>query len=179
MRSLSEPMKERIMLVMKDFNRPVTVKEIADKMGESPAKVHYHVKKLEEYKVLVLDHTESVKGITAKYYAFTSDSISFKLDDKDDKNASQILSQLSKQSSFYFDEAKADFLSALLPQNQPSDNNDQLDLCISRSTTYCIEPAKVEELNDRLKAVLNEFRSDSPDAQKYKIFYSIVQQKHI
>lgn len=40
----SDPYRIQIMNMFNRQGRPSTVKEIADQMGEVPAKVHYHVK---------------------------------------------------------------------------------------------------------------------------------------
>ncbi len=42
-------------------------------MGEVPAKVHYHVKKLESAGILKLQHTKEINGIVAKFYQPTVD----------------------------------------------------------------------------------------------------------
>ena len=45
------------MMIMKQYyklGKPATVKQIADEMNEVPAKVHYHVKKLESVGILKL-----------------------------------------------------------------------------------------------------------------------------
>lgn len=54
------------------LNKPSTVKQIADEMGDVPAKVHYHVKKLEMAGILRLNHTKEINGIIAKYYEPTA-----------------------------------------------------------------------------------------------------------
>lgn len=55
------------------MKKPATVKQIADKLGEVPANIHYHVKKLEKSNIVSLDHTEEIRGIIAKYYKPTAE----------------------------------------------------------------------------------------------------------
>ncbi len=69
----SDPYRMRIINAYIKAGEPMTVKGVADLMGEVPAKVHYHVKKLISIDILKLDHTEVINGITAKYYALTTD----------------------------------------------------------------------------------------------------------
>ncbi|WP_145408771.1 ArsR/SmtB family transcription factor [Paenibacillus xylanexedens] len=64
----SDPYRIQIMNTFRKQGRPSTVKEIADLMGEVPAKVHYHVKKLEKIGLLTLVSTREINGIIAKYY---------------------------------------------------------------------------------------------------------------
>jgi DNA-binding transcriptional regulator GbsR (MarR family) len=74
----SDPYRLRIISTYKENNQPLTAKGVADLMGEVPAKVHYHVKKLLSINILELDHIEIIKGIQAKYYKLTTDN--FKID---------------------------------------------------------------------------------------------------
>lgn len=71
-KSFSDPYR---IIIMKHFfrlKRPATVKQIADEMGDVPAKVHYHVKKLVASGLLKLNHTKEINGILAKYYEPTA-----------------------------------------------------------------------------------------------------------
>ncbi len=67
-KSFSDPYRIIILKHYFRLKRPCTVKQIADEMGEVPAKVHYHVKKLEASGILCLNHTKEINGILAKYY---------------------------------------------------------------------------------------------------------------
>lgn len=62
------PYRVRILMKYYDLDRPMTVKQVATELGESPAKVHYHVKKLVNGDLLELIKTELINGITAKFY---------------------------------------------------------------------------------------------------------------
>lgn len=71
-KAYSDPFKMIILKTYFKLGRPATVKQIADDMGEVPAKVHYHVKKLVEAEILKLDHTKEINGILAKFYLPTA-----------------------------------------------------------------------------------------------------------
>ncbi|AWB43395.1 transcriptional regulator [Paenibacillus sp. CAA11] len=64
----SDPYRLKIFNNFHLIGRPATVKEVADTMGEVPAKVYYHVKKLESIGLLKVVETREIKGIIAKYY---------------------------------------------------------------------------------------------------------------
>lgn len=72
----SDPYRLRIISTYQEQKKPLTVKAVADLMGEVPAKVHYHVKKLLAIDILELDHVEVIKGIQAKYYILKTDCFS-------------------------------------------------------------------------------------------------------
>jgi Predicted transcriptional regulators len=69
---LSDPFRYKILNCFYKVGVPSTVKQIADNLGEVPAKVHYHVKKMEKTGILILTHTKEVNGIVAKYYEPTA-----------------------------------------------------------------------------------------------------------
>lgn len=72
----SDPYRMKIINAYIKAGQALTVKGVADLMGEVPAKVHYHVKKLLSIDILVLDHTQVINGITAKYYRLTTENFS-------------------------------------------------------------------------------------------------------
>lgn len=72
-KAFSVPYRIQILNIFESLGRPATVKEIADIMKEVPAKVHYHVKVLEKFDILRLDHTKEINGIIAKYYEPTAE----------------------------------------------------------------------------------------------------------
>lgn len=83
----SDPYRMRIINAYIKAGEPMTVKGVADLMGEVPAKVHYHVKKLISIDILALDHTKLINGITAKYYRLTTDSFRVAYQNTSDQKA--------------------------------------------------------------------------------------------
>ena len=67
----------RIIAVFRLSKEPLTVKQVADIMGEVPAKVHYHVQKLLSIDYLELVKTEVIRGIIAKYYTCPYDLVDY------------------------------------------------------------------------------------------------------
>ncbi len=66
-RAFQDPYRQQIIKVYERSNKPMTAKQVADMLGEPPSKVHYHVKVLEKFSFLSLDHTETINGIVARY----------------------------------------------------------------------------------------------------------------
>jgi DNA-binding Lrp family transcriptional regulator len=88
----SDPYRIQIMNMFHRQGRPSTVKEIADLMGEVPAKVHYHVKKLEKIGLLSIVSTREINGIIAKYYEPFAGEIHLR--HKDEENGNSPLKQV-------------------------------------------------------------------------------------
>lgn len=74
-KTFSDPFRLKVLLSFGDGNEPLTVKQIADKLEEVPAKVHYHVKELERIGVLEIIETREKSGILEKYYLPTAQNI--------------------------------------------------------------------------------------------------------
>lgn len=64
----SDPYRLQILNVLNKMDRAATVKEVADRIGDVPAKVHYHMKKLERIGLVKIVSTKEINGIIAKYY---------------------------------------------------------------------------------------------------------------
>lgn len=77
-KTFSDPFRIKILISYGDANEPTTVKQIAVKLGELPAKVHYHVKELERIGVLEIVETREKSGILEKYYLPTAEN--FRID---------------------------------------------------------------------------------------------------
>lgn len=72
-----DPYRKKILGTFIRSKEPLTVKQVADKLGDQPAKVHYHVQKFIKAGVLELAKTENINGIIAKYYHSPYNAIMF------------------------------------------------------------------------------------------------------
>lgn len=67
----TDPFRMKVLFTFDE--EPLTVKQIADKLGEIPSKVHYHVKELERIGVLEIVDKKEKSGIIEKYYFPTAE----------------------------------------------------------------------------------------------------------
>lgn len=109
----SVPYRIKILDCMYSFKAPATVKNIADKMGETPAKIHYHIKKMEQVGIVKLVYTESINGIIAKFYEPAAEQFDIEHTEGMDKEKYKILNQAQRAISFLYDESKKSFLKEL------------------------------------------------------------------
>lgn len=68
----TDPFRMKILFALDED--PMTVKQLADMLGEIPSKVHYHVKELERIGVLEIVDKKEKSGIIEKYYYPTAES---------------------------------------------------------------------------------------------------------
>jgi hypothetical protein len=106
----ADPYRMRIIDVFKEAKEPLTVKAVADVLGEVPAKVHYHVMKLLSIDILILDHVEVIHGINAKYYKLVNKSFKFELDKHNDLIKDFQLSNIKQIVFNKLDSFKQDFI---------------------------------------------------------------------
>jgi len=67
----TDPFRMKILFALDE--EPLTVKQLADRLGEVPSKVHYHVKELERIGVLEIVDRKEKAGIVEKYYYPTAE----------------------------------------------------------------------------------------------------------
>ncbi len=84
-RIINDPYRQEILKTLDFAGKPLTAKEIAVIMGESPSKVNYHVGILAKHDFIKLDHTKTINGIIAKYYKMPTVSYSIQLEGKNSK----------------------------------------------------------------------------------------------
>ncbi|MFZ7102262.1 MAG: ArsR/SmtB family transcription factor [Peptococcaceae bacterium] len=65
-KSVADPLRVKVLQIL--IERQATVKQVADILGQSSAKMHYHVKELEKQKLIKLVATIEKGGILEKYY---------------------------------------------------------------------------------------------------------------
>lgn len=69
----SNPFRMKILSLYDMDYISLTVKQMSDRLGEVPSKVHYHVKELERIGVMKIVETKEKSGIIEKYYLPTAE----------------------------------------------------------------------------------------------------------
>lgn len=174
-KALSDPYRLKILNCFYEVKEPLTVKQIADRLGEVPANIHYHVKKLLQYGIVVLHHTEVVKGIIAKYYTPTAESFEIECEKEVDQAAKTLmLSETQRMIASIYDESKAVFLKQF-------NDNILLEKVDKRKGNICSEEIFLEEkdaievfkyINDFIKCHKNS--DDLAGKKKYQCFFSLI-----
>lgn len=166
---MSNPIRIRVIKSYHKYGKPATVKQIAGFMGEVPANIHYHVKKLLEINVLELHHTESVNGIIAKYYLPTAKYIEIedlpKLDSKEYTDEKEVLI------SNMFDDIKTEFIKAL--KNKTDDRE-----CILTSSVINLTEEEYNDITTYIKDVIDRSKNnDNTDKEPYLFLNGLIQSK--
>ena len=76
LRIYSLPLRQKILREMQLLGRPVTAKEIADRLIITPSSAQHHLKQLMSIGLLEPDHMEVIRGIQAHYLRLTPVTVS-------------------------------------------------------------------------------------------------------
>lgn len=164
---ISNPIRMKVLKNYYTYGAPATVKQMAVHMGEVPANIHYHVKKLLEIKVLELDHTESVNGIIAKFYVPTAKTI--KIDDEDSDHINGIIDEKELILKNLFDQAKGEFVENMSSGDKHSEAGTVVYTQVDLSETELEEVLGfIKEISER------KGRGGEDDFKKYLFFSGIV-----
>ncbi|MBR2566779.1 MAG: helix-turn-helix transcriptional regulator [Paenibacillus sp.] len=167
----SDPYRIQIMNMFNRQGRPSTVKEIADLMGEVPAKVHYHVKKLEKIGLLSMVSTREINGIIAKYYEPFTGEIHLRHKDEDDENSplKQVFrSETLKLLNEMFEQSRQRFMNH-------AEHEDQDKRFISDMTLYATAE-EVEMLYQNIMDICKPYVTKDekkPDQQVFQLFTAL------
>lgn len=154
LRVLSDPLRMRLIAAL--YERPLTVKQVADELEMTPTKLYYHVSELERIGLVKVIETRIKSGIIEKYYQTVFDQI----------KVHRSLLHVAKQSmtpNAYGEllaslmEATADDLRLAAAQGvvKPQTGKTQKTNVISRSI-LALEPAKANRLMQKFAKMVGE-----------------------
>lgn len=164
-RIYSDPYRLQILDTFKQLNHPATMKEVADTMGEVPAKVYYHAKKLESIGLLQLADTKVINGITAKYYVPFDGPIQIKKSHFDESLKPVALTETEKLLSHLYDESKKRFLKT----SRKESSSGQL----TNNILY-LTPQEAEEFHAWIMAFCDKHEKKiSDESHRYELFLTL------
>lgn len=169
----TDPYRMKIIDTFLETDDPLTVKMVADIMGEVPAKVHYHVQKLLSINIVKLDHIEIINGINAKYYhlvnrifqvEFSKSQPKKKLQQQIDKVTDYINNVLN---TFKDDvEARSDFM-----KHDPEEK--YYEGAIAQKAVY-LSKDEYTEVYEELQAVLDKYTKKAPGKKRYSSLAALI-----
>lgn len=160
----SDPYRMRIINAYIKAGEPMTVKGVADLMGEVPAKVHYHVKKLISIDILRLDHTEVINGITAKYYVLTTDSFRVAYQNTSDQKA--LFDSTTNMILSVVDEFKDDIVrNAEYIKSHKSDDSEPKNGFFTKETMY-LSKRDYEDFEEEMTELYKRYKSRHVEGQE-------------
>jgi hypothetical protein len=174
-KALSDTYRYRILNTFYTIGEPATVKQVADAMNEVPAKVYYHVKKLEKVDILRLMHTKEVNGIIAKYYEPTAREFTIEHDNESEEvNKNLVLGETQRVVSEMFNNSKEIFIKQLA--SNASKNIDEKGYGVISSQELFLTKEEAKEFNEFVRDYFHKHENNIEDKQreKYHCFFSII-----
>ena len=174
-KALSDPFRFRILNCFYEMKEPATVKQIADRLGEVPAKIHYHIKKLEKYDILRLHHTKEINGIIAKYYLPTAERFDINCaEDLGDSSKKLMLGETQRMLADLYDNNKQTFLSQVQKDSERKDGTKGYGT-ISAGNIYLTE-SQAKEFTQYIESYFKQHKDNDDEEvkRKYHCFYTII-----
>lgn len=165
-----DPYRLQIIKTFHRFGRPATVKEIADQMGEVPAKIHYHVKKLEKIGIVTLLYTKEIRGIVAKYYEAYDGEVSIINQHAEPSIKKLMFSHTEKVFDELFEQNKNKFIAAA---SEPEDS-----LTWLRSKTLYMTPEEMEQIRQTLYEIGKKYEKprEAEHLEEFQLFIAFSKQ---
>lgn len=162
--ALADPLRLRMGLLLLDEAR--TVKELAAALDVPPTRLYYHVKILEEQELIEVVERRLVSGIEERRYRAIEDNWAV------DPEITASAVEASGVIGALFNAMRAE-LEVVMHDNpdQPMGEPDSAVMMVTL-TELRLSPAEVRTVQERLRAILDEFGPDRevpPDAQRYRM----------
>lgn len=165
-RIFSDPYRMKILNQFYKATEPSTIKEIADQLGEVPAKVYYHARKLESIGLIELMETRLINGITAKYYKAFEGSVQVRRDDVDESIRTVFASEAQKLVSRMFDASKQRYLDSQHADKKRTGTVTNSDLYLTQEEA----DALLKQLDDFVR---QHGKPASPGQEAHHFFFSL------
>lgn len=174
-KAYSDPYRLKIITFLRNNGDAATVKEIADFFGEVPAKVHYHIKKLEKAGILELVRTKEIKGIIAKYYFLTAESFNIEGEQIKTEAKQVYKSQILNIVTDYYDKSKEKIIATI--SNKANTDNEENSMMLNFRDIYLTEDEFVE-LNYQIKDLLKKYEKKEEGKIPCHIFSVCLKQEN-
>ena len=161
----TDPYRLMILKNYYEVGKSATVKQIADRMGETPAKVHYHVKKMLKAEILEPEHEEVVNGIIAKYYIPTAKKFEIANDNIDSDAINKLVGNKKNLAADVIDQFKKTFTNNL--------TNDVNKGMLVSSKLY-LNREDLKMLEDFLKELQSKYVDGSQETEEYEFFCGMI-----
>jgi len=166
-RAINDPYRQEILFAMGIIDRPATSKEIATKMNEPPSKVNYHIKVLEKYNFVELDHTENINGIIAKYYKGVDINLDLRMKDGGSGKEREIAHMIQT----VFNGARDNYLNRFTEITAKEDDENKEEKGMLSSTLIYLTKEEAEEI----KTLFFKFSENEKEGRElYNIFLSFI-----
>ncbi|SHI87000.1 transcriptional regulator, ArsR family [Clostridium cavendishii DSM 21758] len=166
-KAYSDPYRLRIITFLRNNKEEATVKQIADYLGEVPAKIHYHIKKLEKAGIVELIRTKEIKGIIAKYYYLTGNSFEIFGENIQEEAKQVYKSQLLNLINEYYDKSKEISIEAM--KKNLNNLNDHKALSVACREIYVTEE-EFEAVNNEIRSILLKYEKKQEGKMSYHTF---------
>jgi predicted transcriptional regulator len=167
--------RREILNIFNKAEKPLTVKEIADKIKEQPSKVHYHVKQLINIDLLDLDHTDVINGIVAKYYKPKYEVIKIDVSQLSSdlyvSNSDIIVNTFSKYSEHFKEEISNHI------ENVRALHKAKQDPLMMRMQSLHMNDDEYKEFIKHMDELIQKYSTKKEDTNEYSVIFGAIRTK--
>lgn len=158
-KAISHPYRMEILRTFsRNIKQPCSIKMIADEMGETPSKLHYHIKELEKNGLLEVVDTREINGILEKLYLPTAERITV---EKDLVQGEECMAEAQRFLCDLLDGAKEQIL------HHSTGSKKKVSVY---SGVIHLEPERAEEFYEKFNALAEEYMdADKPGVIPHNI----------
>ncbi len=171
-KAFTHPYRMKLLHVLKELGRPSTATEVARALGDGPGKTHYHMRLLEAAGIVVVDHTDTVNGIVARYYEPAARHFAVK-GGMDGDEGDALRDELSRMISRRFKEGLKGFLERTMTQSKAGPTGCDDDECregfLYDMTLHCDEDAW-QEVRRTIEDIAARYAKEAPGTKARRIF---------
>ncbi len=172
-KAFTHPYRMKLLHALRRLGRPSTATEVARLLGDGPGKAHYHMRILEAAGIVVLDHTDTVNGIIARYYEPAARQYSVQGGPDQDDDGS-LRDELSRMIARRFKEGLKAFLERTLSAESAAGGepggakNDEQGFLFDY-TLHC-DDASWREVRKALDDLAARYAAEAPGTQARRLF---------
>lgn len=178
-RVFSDPLHVRMLTALEDSG-PMTSAGLARIFNDEPARMHYHLKKMEQAGILELDHVEQVNGINARYLRPSAKKFTI-VPTNMHGNPKAAYSSVAEMIRERYGVARDRFIDSMKNRSDnPENDNDRLSVWFSDELLHLTETESLEfkkgvsALLHEIKATSEKNKEDSANKDKYCVFHSFL-----
>lgn len=156
------PLRQRIIREMEVEGKPMTTKQLADKLKITPSSARHHLSKLQELGIVEFDHSEFVNGIKANYMKLTDVVVSI---------GQELNDGLQNERSVYSQNVVAQVYEGYESTLKECQREKKEFSGAFLSGVIHLTKREVQELHSMLLDMLREKRTQKEDTEAYEVAF--------
>ena len=171
---MTDPYRIDIIQILKRAKeKPLTVKDIADALGQPHGKVYYHVKKMFDIGALRVEKVEKINGITAKYYALNFSYMEIKSEGVAGSEVQMKMNHSMTLINKLYDDSKAEFLASVQEESKKKGKSEEAadgDMILTTNSLY-FTPESYKDFKREMEELFSRYEKKQEIEAEFERIY--------